>query len=27
VAGRRKNYYKNPHEDALVMVAELEPEA
>lgn len=27
VAGRRKNYYKNPTEDALVMVAELETEA
>lgn len=27
VAGRRKSYYKNPTEDALVMVAELEPEA
>ena len=27
VAGRRKNYYKNPTEDALVMTAELETEA
>jgi ribosomal-protein-alanine N-acetyltransferase len=27
VAGRRKNYYKNPTEDALIMAAELEPEA